>query len=427
VAVAAPAQVQVQIGFGGGAGGGIGFGGAVGGPMIAWPGGMGGNGAITVVDGKPETVPTCYQGSVRIRALKQPRGFGGIGIPVGIPGAGPKDDEHTVWMEVRAEPKLQVQNLQSVTVEKAVDDQDQKLGQVAPAAGGPFPGGPGGAVPIRRLPPVMFSGMGTLYYAVNLKKGEKEAKALKEFAGAINASVVPPGEPLVTADKITKAAGKTFKGKDGGQIKVTEVKEEDINRVVRLSREEGGQVKNSEVKEEFTQITVQFQLEQPQNVIPANAGGIGGGMMGGMGGVMPGGPPIKGVPVPLPAPAPAAPAKAPRGAAGFALQAAAAPAVQIGVAGGGGVGIAPGGGIMTPGGFLYPAPGITLVDDKGKTIAQTGGAQPNYQFVPGGQPTVTYTQEYRLEKGQQPAKLVFSGSKITTIDIPFSFKDVPLK
>ena len=81
---------------------------------------------------------------------------------------------------------------------------------------------------------------------------------------------------------------------------------------------------------------------------------------------------------------------------------------------------------MPPGGF-FPAPGITLVDDKGKTIAQTGGGPPKFEFVPGGAPKIEYTQEYKLEKDQKPAKLVFSASKMVTLDIPFSFKDVPLK
>jgi hypothetical protein len=34
---------------------------------------------------------------------------------------------------------------------------------------------------------------------------------------------------------------------------------------------------------------------------------------------------------------------------------------------------------------------------------------------------------YKLEKGQMPAKLVYTGSRGVTLDIPFTLKDVPLK
>jgi hypothetical protein len=435
--VAAQVVVPAQAG-----GGGVAGVGGVAAPAIAVRPGFGfgmGPGVITVVDGKPKTVPTCYSGSVRIRALKEGPNMGvGIGIlpvpPGGAPG-GAKADVTTVWLEVRAEPKVQLQFIQSVALDKATDDQNQKLEKFdppAPVPGGlPGIGGPGGVgfggaggAPAPAIAPIRpiggFGGFGggmpgfggTQNFPVSLKKGEKEAKALKEFAGTLTAQAVPPAEPLITVEKITKASGETAKGKekDGGQIKVTDVKEED------------------------GKITIQFELEQPQNVVPAN---VGNGPIGGPIGI-PNGPPIKGVPVPLPAPLPPAPATPPPAAAGagfaFQAQAQAAPAqVQIQIvpappAGGGAVppGVGPiGGPVGRP--FVFPAPGITLVDDKGKTITQTGGAAPKYQFVPGGPAKVEFTQEYKLEKDQKPAKLVFSGSKMGPVEIPFSFKDVPLK
>ena len=42
-------------------------------------------------------------------------------------------------------------------------------------------------------------------------------------------------------------------------------------------------------------------------------------------------------------------------------------------------------------------------------------------------PVIEWVQEYKLEKDQKPAKLVFSGSKTVNLEIAFSFKDVPLK
>ena len=161
---------------------------------------------------------------------------------------------------MRAEPKLQVQFIQSVAVEKATDDQDQKLDKLTPRRlPGGLPGGapggplarPGFACRHRRGMGGFGGGMagfgGTQNFPVPLKKGEKEAKALKEFAGTISAMVMAPAEPVITAEKITKAAGETFKGKDGGHIKVTEVKEED------------------------GKITVKFEMETPQNAAAASA------------------------------------------------------------------------------------------------------------------------------------------------------------
>jgi hypothetical protein len=190
------------------------------------------------VDGKPKAVPTCYSGAVRIRALKEAPNAGlpfpAFPAPPGGAPAAAKDETYTVWLEVRAEPKVQLASVQSAAVEKATDDQDQKLEKVAPpapAAPGGLPGAPNPGGPVAR-PAIQigFGGMpgfgGTQTFPVQLKKGEKEAKALKEFAGTLTAGVFAT-EPAITVEKITKAAGETFKGKDGGQIKVTDVKEED--------------------------------------------------------------------------------------------------------------------------------------------------------------------------------------------------------
>jgi hypothetical protein len=332
--------------------------------------------AITLTDGKPKSAPTCYSGSARIRVLKDPPalGFGGLAPPGGLPGAppaAPRDDTTVLWLELRAEPKVKVQFVSSVRVEKATDDEDQKLEQPAPAAApGGLPGAapPGGGAARMMLPAIGMGGAQS--YPVPLKRGEKEAKALKEFAGTMTAQVMAPAEAVITAEKITKAAGETFKGPDGGYVKVVEVKEED------------------------GKLTVKFELEIPPGAMPAPVGGAIGMPGFGPGGVIP--------PPPPPAKPPAAP-----GGAGLAFQAP-APAVAGGSS------------------FL-PAPGVTLVDDKGKTIAQTGGAPPKYQFAPGKAPIVEYTQEYKLDKDQKPAKLVFSVTKAVSLDIPFSFKDVPLK
>jgi hypothetical protein len=328
-------------------------------PGGAWDPALLGSGVITVVDGKPQSLPTSYAGAVRIRAVKEPELMGGLIV------RSTGEDELTLWLQLRAEPRIQLQSLLPGAVEKATDDQGQKL----------TPGVVGGG-----LPPALAAAVGgTAYCPVRLKRGEKDARALKELAGTVRVRVRTAPEAVITTGAITEAAGKTFKGKDGGYIQVIEVKEGD------------------------GKITVKFEMESPPNPIPAAPA------------------PMR---IRLIAPPPPPPPPPPAGA-GFACQAAAAPAQAVEVQ----IQIAPaprGAGAIVP--FPGPVgePEVTLVDDKGKVIAETaGGAAPG--AGPAGQPVVRYTREYQLEKGQKAAKLVLTASRIVTIEVPFSFKDVPLR
>src|SRR5207244_388695 len=113
--------------------------------------------------------------------------------------------EFLVGLKVSPEPRIRWQSLVSLRIDKALDDQGQKLTQATEAPvgpGGPVPpfgrvGGPGG---FGR--PVFFPNVGTLhqYLPVRLKKGDKEAKSLKEFAGNITAQVLAEPEIHITAD-----------------------------------------------------------------------------------------------------------------------------------------------------------------------------------------------------------------------------------
>ncbi len=353
---------------------------------------------IIVVDGKPATYPTCYAGSVRLRAIP--------GDKAGFPAAG--EGEAVVVIELRIEPKMQVQSVSGFALTKAIDDQDQKLGQApdAPAVPGAGPAVPVPALrpaiaPIRRPVPigVGVGPMGVVNYAVRLKKGEKEAKALKEFAGSLSVQIQTPPEDAITADKISKAAGETFKGKDGGSIKVIDV------------------------KQDGDKITIKYEYENP-NAAAGGAGGFGGGG-------------IRILPAPLPAPVPFPIDPPPAGGgAGFNFQAPAPAAppvaapvqIQIQI---GGPAVGPAGGPVVGGGFVG---GTTtafgnglpqLIDDKGEVIQQVGSGASGR--VVGGKVTTEYTGTYQLKKGQEAAKLVAQTSRMVTVEIPFSFKDVPLK
>jgi len=348
---------------------------------------------ILLKDGKAKKLPTDDRSAIRVRALPGGGRFGPV--PAG---------EILLTLEATPEPRLQWQGLQSVRIDKALDDQDQNLTQITPQvqAGPPgignIGGAPGFAPPVMRpmmAPPVAMWGGLHQQVHVQLKKGEKAAKSLKELAGVISAQVLTEATPMVTADNLAKAAGKTFKGNHGGSLKILAVK-----------------------TDEQKQTTIQFEFEQPPNAIAA---------MAPLQAVPAGAPPIPpGAPPLPPPPAPAAPAPP--------APAAKAPAVkpqvvQFQVQIQGGIAVAPGGGFVAPM-FMGPMMGLSVQDDKGNTLpVQMGPQQFRAMQLPGGGNvvTATYTLICRPGKDQkEPAKLVYLGRKRMAIDIPFTLKDVPL-
>src|SRR5262249_13529968 len=159
--------------------------------------------------------------AVRIRALPADQ------TPAG---RRPKREGHALLvLEVSAEPKLQgFMVTGGPRIDKAVDDQGQKLEPAAdagapPGAGGApgaGPGGPGipgagpggGGLPVPMMPlmPGAYGGNQRLL-TVWVKLGEKQAKAIKELTGSITVQARAPSGPLVSVDNVLKAAGKTEK------------------------------------------------------------------------------------------------------------------------------------------------------------------------------------------------------------------------
>jgi hypothetical protein len=363
-------------------------------------------GQIILVDGKAKELPTDASSAVRIRALDKADTFGPAG-----------DGQALIALEITPEPKIQWQQTTGVRIEKAVDDQGQKLtqimeennggGVVLPGRGVIRPG-----VIIRGR--VVRGGVGAFnqQVPVRLKKGEKEAKTLKELTGTITAQVLTPPEPFLTVENVMKAAGKTVKGTEGGSITIKEAK-----------------------KAEDGSITITAELEMPPNVIPG--GNVP--LVPGVGG--PGG--IRILPAPAPAVpiAPVPPAKKEAGAPGrgvfFAAQAPAAPApVQVvpveevrQIPGKGAVTVKVLVAAPVPVAGAAPAingpnQGIRLLDDKGNTLP----ANVRVQYKQGG---AKFVPEYVItlpahKDATEPAKLVIEGRKSVTIDVPFALKNVPL-
>lgn len=367
---------------------------------------------ITLIDGKAKIQPTDYSSAVRVRPsdhIKQQ-------------GQAPAD-EVRVGLQLTPEPKLQMQQVVSVRVSKAVDDQDQKLVQIMNMGQGanppPVPGfgiGGFGGVPMQAWGFAGFQGMPmggaqSHYPMIQFKKGEKASKTLKELSGVLTAQVLAPATPAITVDNLMKMAGKEVKGKDGGLIKVVEVK--------RAAND---------------QLMVRFEFEGAGNA---------GNPFGAVPGVLFPAPNIRIFPAPPPVPVqpPMPPVKNPapkkplqQGQAqpgqpqpaqeAKEVQVQAQPVraqAQIQIQIGGPVQIGPGG----FGFFGMPQAGnngFTLVDAKGNTLQPIAFNQQLRQN--GNVLKVEQVLTFQLQKGQEPAKLVYSTSKSTTIDIPFTLKDV---
>jgi hypothetical protein len=342
----------------------------------------GANRELLLKDGKPQKLPTDDRSAVRIRTSGKSE-----------PAKDAAEGEITLALELALEPKLQWQFPQSIRIEKAVDDRDKNLSQVIPQV----PGVPGGLAlaqqqmamrrfaqqrEMRHQPFGVMGGNLSQQVFVQLKKGDKEAKSIKELNGSVTVQMLTEPQPMIVADELDKAAGKTFKGKEGGSLKIVETK----------------------VEEGRTTIRLELEQPPPDKVAPENgAPGLG--------------------PVGLAIVFPARDAgKAPQ------PPAAAAPPGQGGVIGGGKVG----GGVAAAGRppqSVGPMYGLCIQDDKGNLlpIQIEQVTQMNRALAPGGTWTLGYTLHctHDKEKGQ-PAKVVYLGRKRATIEIPFALKDVPL-
>jgi outer membrane biosynthesis protein TonB len=385
---------------------------------------------ILLKDGKRKALPTHYAGSVRIRATEPAQQPGGEGAPL------------LVNLQVSTEPKFQLRSVSSVKITKAVDDNGQSLSQITPgedANAVEIAVAPGGLVrkfAVANLTmPYSIAGPGIT--TIPLKKGEKPSKSLEELSGTLVLDILDEPEVMIAVDNVLKAGDTTTKGKKGGQLKVV-----------------------SATKKDNGQVTLQVEMEMPPDVVAAGTPGFGGGFMSApmirFNAIKAVAPPP---PVALPVAPPAAekpkaappkdekvpakeqgkdkdvpdqpkPEKAPAKEQPKEKEAAvpppppvaaarviAAPAVAVGQAAFSSVG--------RPAGNSFN--GLTLVDDKGKSWQIVNV---NVSTRVGAAGTVENTYELTFEakeKQGEPAKLIFSGCKTVSVEVPFTLKKVPLQ
>ncbi|HVS40207.1 MAG TPA: hypothetical protein VMS17_31910 [Gemmataceae bacterium] len=351
-------------------GGAVIIGGRVGGP-IGGPLGGAASPTLSLVDGKADALPADNTSAIRVQALPRADQLGPA-----------PDGQIGIGLRLSIEPRMLLQEVEKVTVTKAIDDQKQELTQTtednpgAPLGGvaAPAPGVVGPALRPIGPPGFGFSASSIQQdMAVHFKKGDKPAKTLSELSGVISASILTEPKPIITADDIMKVkAGATFKGGEDGEMTVNDVTKNGDNQVV-----------------------IRVQLQPPTDSVPA--GGLAPGRIRG-GGRM------------RPAPAPPGGAAAPPAA-------------------GGGIAVAPiGAAVVGPGWNSQGTSALSLLDDKGKSIKLVG-TQVQFQTTVTNNVVITsqvYVLTFELEKDQEPAKLVYNARKILSVDVPFTLKDVPL-
>jgi hypothetical protein len=167
-------------------------------------------------------------------------------------------------------------------------------------------------------------------------------KKLKEVHGYVAVEIMTPPMPLLTMENILDAAGKTVNGKNGGSLKVSEVKRVDKG-----------------------EVTLKVSIERPSAI---QAGGFGRRVrMGRRGGMIE----------------------------------------------------EPANSVNAVGRFL------SLVDEKGQAFKISAVEEKADEQASG---IVEYQLIFQAQDGVgKPVKLVYSGRRMTTIDVPFVLKDVPVE
>ena len=190
---------------------------------------------LALVDGKVTRRPTSDAGALRVR----------VALPETAPSQEKKDGEVQFTLDVANAGRFHWQKAVGLHIDKALDEEGHVLPQL-PTSFKPVVNMAAvrGNVIINGMPVIPPSdepeGTAARLVPVRLKRvGEKAPTKLKELSGTIVAQVRTPHESLVTVDDVLKAAGRTVKGRLGGEVKVVEVAKEEDGQVrlrVRVER-----------------------------------------------------------------------------------------------------------------------------------------------------------------------------------------------
>jgi hypothetical protein len=174
------------------------------------------NGQFVLVEGKSAARSSYQAGALRFRTLPAGTSMGRVSTLKG-------DKEFIFGLEILPEPALAWEKVQSLHIDKAIDEHGQNL-QVTQAVPGETPNSEydmsstqnnngGQRVPLR------------------LTVGRKPSTVLKELSGVATIKMQTATQSIATIDRIMDARDKGAKGSDGSFIKVAEVKREEGNKL----------------------------------------------------------------------------------------------------------------------------------------------------------------------------------------------------
>lgn len=286
-----------------------------------------------------------------------------------IPGSDKRGGPILLLLEISPEPKHEWFNVTEARIDQVHDDKGQEL---TPArATGEAPANPREvAGRLASFTTATPRTAGSHQVPLWIAAPDKKPEALKKIRGLISAQVQLGPQPLLAVESILQAAGQISKGAEGGFLKVLEV----------TPLEDGP-------------IRMRVELQWPPHVIPGvGPQGFGAGAVGGVLQLQAAQLQLPPAAQPLPMPVPLA-------------QARLAQALPFA-------------------GWSYL--GLALLDDKGKAFQLA--AVPQQQALRNGPlGTRDVTLVFKPEPGQgKPTKLVFSGSRQVTLEVPFTLENVPL-
>jgi hypothetical protein len=177
---------------------------------------------IALVAGDPVDLPTFYGGAVRIRAV--PARMFGMERPT--------VDGPRVLLDVAPQPHLAWRGVLEVRVGQAIGDRGQSLTQsISTVRVGADAANPRnvGFSDLNRYPHLNKPVPQRI--AIDLKPGDQPTISLSRLEGSVIAQMQTPLEPIITVEPILKAAGRTFKTREGLCLKVVDVCREAEDRV----------------------------------------------------------------------------------------------------------------------------------------------------------------------------------------------------
>lgn len=175
---------------------------------------------LILKDGTALPLPTYLAGALRIRALPPDPRSGG---PTSA------EREPLMGLEIRLEPRLQLQSVLAVRIDRVVDERGQSLTLPANivAEAGALTAGSGPQVlltwdGVSELPTSFPGSTGCVSFRTRLP--DRTSRRLKELHGSVALLVQTAAEPLVTVDRILQAAGQAVRGADGTSLRLLEVR-----------------------------------------------------------------------------------------------------------------------------------------------------------------------------------------------------------